>query len=300
MKKIFVYLLVAILPTGLLANNNEVSSEMTKASKTIVELAVESGFNSLAAALTKADLIDALNGEGSFTVFAPTDEAFSNLLAAVGQKSLDDVPVSVLKQILLYHVVNAEVPSSKVKDGEATTLEGSSIKLSTTGGIKVNGVSVINPYDVMASNGVIHTVEQVLVPASIAQFVNTVLEPAYFNKNFSTLISAAVKADVVSVLLNTPNLTIFAPDNLAFETSGINPMNVDSKTLATVLTYHVVGAKVLSSGIPKEAATVNGQKLTFSSKESGSYINGKTKITAVDIESGSGVVHVINQVLLPK
>lgn len=301
MKKLFVYLFVASLSTTLMASNNiEASSKYKKASKTIVELAVENGFNSLAAALTKTDLVEPLNGKGSFTVFAPTDEAFSNLLAAVGQKNLDDVPVSVLKQILLYHVVNAEVPSSKVKAGEATTLEGSTVKLTTKGGIKVNGVSVVSPYDVMASNGVIHTVDQVLVPESIAQFVNTVLEPAYFNKNFSTLISAAVKADVVSTLLNTPNLTIFAPDNAAFKASGINLDEVDSKTLASVLTYHVVGAKVLSNGIPESAATVNGQELTFSSKNSGSYINGKTKITAVDIESGSGVVHVIDQVLLPR
>ncbi|MBU1014096.1 MAG: fasciclin domain-containing protein [Bacteroidetes bacterium] len=300
MKKLFVYLMVFSLSTTLMANKNEVNSEMNKTSKTIVELAVENGFNSLAVALTKADLIEPLNSKGSFTVFAPTDAAFANLLAAVGQKSLDDVPVSVLKQILLYHVIQGEVTSSQIKDGNANTLEGTSIKLTTAGGIKVNGVSVVSPFDVKASNGVIHTVDQVLVPASIAQFVNTVLEPAFFNKSFSTLVGAVVKADVVSVLLNTPNLTIFAPDNAAFLASGIDPVNIDAKTLASVLTYHVVGAKVLSSGIPKEAATVNGQKLFFSSKSSGSYINEKTKITAVDIESGSGVVHVIDHVLLPK
>ena len=300
MKNLFVYLLLLSLPTSLFANQNTEADKKSMASKTIVELAVESGFNSLAAALTKADLITPLNSEGSYTVFAPTDEAFANLLKAIGQKSIDDVPVSVLKQVLLYHVVEGKVSSSQVKDGNATTLEGTTIALTTTGGIKVNGVSVISPYDVMASNGVIHTVDQVLVPASIAQFVNTVLEPAFFNKNFSTLISAAVKADVVSVLLNTPNLTIFAPDNNAFKASGIDPMKIDGKTLASVLTYHVVGAKVMSSGIPSEATTVNGQKLYFSSNSSGSLINDKTKIIAVDIESGSGVVHVINQVLLPK
>ncbi len=300
MKNLFVYLLLLSLPTSLIANPNTEAEKSSMASKTIVELAVENGFNSLAAALTKADLITPFNSEGSFTVFAPTDEAFANLLKAVGQKSLDDIPVSVLKQVLLYHVVKGQVASSQVKDGNATTLEGTALALTTKGGIKVNGVSVVNPYDVMASNGVIHTVDQVLVPASVAQFVNSVLEPAYFNKNFSKLISAAVKADVVSVLLNTPDLTIFAPDNNAFKASGIDPMEIDSKTLASVLTYHVVGAKVLSSGIPSEAATVNGQKLYFSSKSSGSFINDKTKIVAVDIESGSGVVHVINQVLLPK
>jgi len=80
-------------------------------------------------------------------------------------------------------------------------------------GIKVNNSNVVMPYDVTASNGIIHTVDQVLVPESIAQFVNTILEPAYFNSNFSKLVMAAVKSNLVTTLLETPDLTIFAPDN---------------------------------------------------------------------------------------
>lgn len=270
-----------------------------KPTKNIVELAVENGFNSLAAALVKTDLIGALEGEGPFTVFAPTDEAFGRLLETIGQKSIDDVPTDVLKQVLLYHVVAADVASNQVSDGWVATLEGSKIQLSTDDGVRVNGVSVISPYDVDATNGIIHTIENVIVPESIAQFVNTVLEPAFFNKNFSTLVAAAVKADVVETLLTTPNLTIFAPDNKAFMKAGITLDKVDSKTLASVLTYHVVGAKVLSSDIPQKATTVNGKSLKFSVASSGAYINGDTKIKAVDIESGSGVVHVIDQVLIP-
>lgn len=163
----------------------------------------------------------------------------------------------------------------------------------------VNDANVIMPYDVIASNGVIHTIDQVLVPAAILQFVNTVLEPAYFNKNFSTLIAAAVKADLVTALLTTPNLTIFAPTNDAFNAAGINPEGIDAATLGAVLTYHVVGAKVLSSNIPREASTLNGNNIYFSLTESGNFINGSTEIVGVDIESGSGVVHVINNVLLP-
>jgi uncharacterized surface protein with fasciclin (FAS1) repeats len=113
------------------------------------------------------------------------------------------------------------------------------------------------------------------------------------------LISAAVKAGVVETLLTTPDLTIFAPNNEAFIASGIDPSAIDAATLASVLTYHVVGAKVLSSGIPSQAVTVNGNELFFSLVASGNFINGATEIIAVDIESGSGVVHVINSVLLP-
>jgi uncharacterized surface protein with fasciclin (FAS1) repeats len=104
---------------------------------------------------------------------------------------------------------------------------------------------------------------------------------------------------VVETLLNTPNLTIFAPTNDAFSSAGIDPMMIDATTLASVLTYHVVGAKVMSDGIPREASTVNGNMVYFSTVASGSYINGNTQIVAVDIEAGSGVIHVIDNVLMP-
>ncbi|MBT3173498.1 MAG: fasciclin domain-containing protein [Lentimicrobiaceae bacterium] len=265
----------------------------------IVQIAQASGFNSLATALTIAGLDDDLQGAGPFTVFAPTDEAFAALLGAIGQTDINDVPVEVLQQILLYHVVPSSVISTQLQAGMVQTLQGTDVTVSISSGIMVNDANVIMPYDVIASNGVIHTIDQVLVPAAILQFVNTVLEPAYFNKNFSTLIAAAVKADLVTALLTTPNLTIFAPTNDAFNAAGINPENIDAATLGAVLTYHVVGAKVLSSDIPREASTLNGNNIYFSLTESGNFINGSTEIVGVDIESGSGVVHVINNVLLP-
>lgn len=300
MKKIsilFSFLLSAFLFTSC-GEDDPIIEEMDP-TQNIVEIAQSNGFTSLAAALTKAGLVDDLQSATKYTVFAPTNEAFDDLLNAIGQSSIDDVPASVLEQILLYHVVAGEVPSSVITAGDVTTLEGSNVTLATSGGITVNGVSVIDPFDVEATNGYIHTIDQVLVPEAIAQFVNSVLEPAYFSESFTTLIEAAVKADVVGTLLNTPNLTIFAPTNDAFNTAGIDPAALDASTLASVLTYHVVGAKVLSTGIPREAATVNGNMIYFSLVSAGNFINGDTEIVAVDIESGSGVVHVLDNVLLP-
>ncbi|MBT8317282.1 MAG: fasciclin domain-containing protein [Lutibacter sp.] len=301
MKKFFTFLAIATLTAFTLESCNDDDNDVVVMTPTqnIVEIAVANGFNSLAAALTRAELVDALQGTGPFTVFAPTDEAFDNLLAAIGQTSIDDVPVSVLQSILTYHVISGDVASSMVSDGEVPALSGEDLTLSTTNGIQVNGVNVINPFDVVATNGIVHTIDQVLVPPTIAPFVNSVLEPAYFNENFSTLVEAVVKADLVSTLLNTPNLTIFAPTNDAFVASGINPMDLDAATLAPVLTYHVVGAKVFASGIPAQAPTVNGNNIFFSLTGSGNFINGNTEIIATDIESGTGVVHVINSVLLP-
>ena len=265
----------------------------------IVELAIENGFTSLASALTRADLVDVLQGDGPFTVFAPTNEAFSALLDEIGQSSIDDVPTEVLKQILLYHVVSATVLSKDISAGDVITAEGTSVNLSVQNGITVNNANVISPFDVIASNGVIHTVDQVLVPASIAQFVNTVLEPAYFNESFTTLIESAAKAGLVEALLTTPNLTIFAPSNEAFEASGIDPAQINAEDLGNVLKYHVVPSKVLSSGIPRQAATLAGSDIFFSLNSSGAFINGSTPIVATDIESGTGVVHVIGRVVIP-
>jgi transforming growth factor-beta-induced protein len=295
----FYFLLTPFLIFTLSSCDEDDMVEMPEPMNNIVDIALDNGFNSLAAALTKAGLVDDLQADTELTVFAPTDQAFQNLLNVIGQESIDDVPASVLREVLLYHVVTGKVLSSDISDGAVTTLQGSDITLNTQSGITVNGVSVINPFDVEATNGVVHTINEVLVPESIGKFVNTILEPAYFNESFSTLVEAIVKADVTETLLNTPNLTVFAPDNAAFTASGINLDDVDSKTLATVLTYHVVGQKVMSAAIPREATTVNGNAIFFSLTENGNFINGNTEIKAVDIESGTGVIHVIDNVILP-
>jgi uncharacterized surface protein with fasciclin (FAS1) repeats len=301
MKKLVIYLFCLGIPLFSLSSCDEdaTNNVTPKENQDIVELAIDNGFNLLAQALIKTDLVDDLKTDGPFTVFAPTDDAFKSLLNTIGQSNINDVPVSVLKEILLYHVVGAKVKSSDISNGDVSTLQGSDVTLSTTNGITVNGTNVVAPFDVEASNGIIHTVDAVLAPASIARFVNTVLEPAFFNESFTTLVEAVVKADLVETLLNTPNLTIFAPDNSAFSRAGIIVSEVDKATLSSVLTYHVVGSKVLSSQIPREAGTVNGAKLYFSLIPQGNFINGSTEIIAVDIESGSGVVHVIEEVLLP-
>ncbi len=301
MRQIIIYLALAFLTTLSFSSCKEDDKTVinTDPTKDIVTLAQENGFTSLAEALTKAGLVDDLQAEGSMTVFAPTNAAFDALLLEIGQTSISDIPASVLQEILLYHVVNSKVLSSEVTAGDVTTLEGTAITLATDGGITVNGANVIAPFDVEATNGIIHTIDQVLVPSSVAQFVNTVLEPAYFSDNFTTLIAAASKAELVSTLLSTPNLTIFAPTNEAFTKSGIDPTALSKEQLVPVLTYHVLSTKVLSKDIPRMAPTLNTANLYFSLVSAGNFINGSTEIKMVDIESGTGVVHVIDAVILP-
>ncbi len=134
---------------------------------TIVDVAAGNpDFKTLVAAITAADLAETLSGEGPFTVFAPTNEAFEALPAGVLDALLLPANKDALVSILTYHVLPAEVMSADVTAGEAKTVEGSTVKITTDGGVMVNGASVVTP-DVDASNGVIHAIDAVLVPASV-------------------------------------------------------------------------------------------------------------------------------------
>jgi uncharacterized surface protein with fasciclin (FAS1) repeats len=132
--------------------------------KDIVDTAVAAGsFNTLATALTEAGLIETLKGEGPFTVFAPTDEAFAKIPADQLKAILADK--ELLTSILTYHVVAGKVKAADVvKLDSATSLQGSELAISTADGVKVNDANVIKT-DIMTSNGVIHVIDTVLVPA---------------------------------------------------------------------------------------------------------------------------------------
>ncbi len=134
---------------------------------TIVDVAVGAGnFTTLVAAVTAADLVETLSGEGPFTVFAPTDEAFAALPAGVLDALLLPENKALLAQILTYHVVSGMVMAADVTDGDVATVEGSTIKLSTMGGVTVNGATVVTA-DVAASNGVIHAIDAVILPPGV-------------------------------------------------------------------------------------------------------------------------------------
>jgi uncharacterized surface protein with fasciclin (FAS1) repeats len=123
-------------------------------------------FSTLVAAITAAGLGDALSGAGPFTVFAPTNAAFEALPAGLLEKLLLPENKDVLTKILTYHVVSAKVMAADVTAGDVTTLEGSAFAVTTEGGVKVNA-SNVTATDVPASNGVIHVIDAVLVPASV-------------------------------------------------------------------------------------------------------------------------------------
>lgn len=134
---------------------------------TIVEVASGAGgFELLVAAVTAADLVDTLNSAGPFTVFAPTDEAFGALPEGILDALLLPKNKAVLAKILTYHVVSGMVMAADVPDADVATVQGQTVKLSTMGGVTVNGANVISA-DVMASNGVIHAIDAVILPPDV-------------------------------------------------------------------------------------------------------------------------------------
>ena len=134
----------------------------------IIDTAVAAGtFKTLAAAVTAADLVSTLKGPGPFTVFAPSDEAFAKLPAGTVESLLKDIPK--LKAILTYHVVAGKVMAADVMkmDGKtAATVNGAALKISTTDGVKLNGQTKVIETDIECSNGVIHVIDSVLLPAA--------------------------------------------------------------------------------------------------------------------------------------
>ncbi|MDQ2863480.1 MAG: fasciclin domain-containing protein [Bacteroidota bacterium] len=274
----------------------------------------DANYSFLTAAVNKAGLVSALDevGKSGLTLFAPTNDAFK----AAGFKGLGDlqaVPDATLKAILLYHVLGSKVEAAQIPQASNTpveTLNGKSIFATRTSDNKVfiNGVSVIKA-NIECTNGVIHAINRVLMPAT-----GTIVETAIANPNLSLLVAAVLRAsqgstNVATILSSAGPFTVFAPTNQAFINAGFADANAinaaDPNTLTSILTYHVIEGRIFSSDLTEGAmpATVNGEKVTIS-LANGATVKGKSnttasKIIATDIVTTNGVVHVIDQVLLP-
>jgi uncharacterized surface protein with fasciclin (FAS1) repeats len=145
----------------------EATDEAMDEAGTIVDVAsANEDFSTLVAAVDAAGLVETLSGEGPFTVFAPTNEAFDALPEGVLDALLLPENEAVLTSILTYHVVPGEVTSDMITDGDVATVEGQSVTISTESGVMVNEATVVTP-DVDASNGVIHVIDAVLIPPDV-------------------------------------------------------------------------------------------------------------------------------------
>jgi len=279
------------------------------AAQTIVQIAASNpDFSILVKALLKPELADlyaaANNPTSNLTVFAPNDAAFNATLNALGKESIDDLPIDLLKEIVTYHILGGAVMSNELSNGDvATLLPGESVTVDITDGVKINGANVLAP-DIKAINGVVHVVESVLLPSYVASAVGTISEVILFDPNYTILVAALKKAELLETVSTTDNLTLFAPDNAAFVAANITSLEgLDKETLTPILLYHVLGAKVLSSQLPADgmATTLSAdEKMYLGYLNDGVVlINGLTQITGVDMEKSNGVVHTINRTLVP-
>ncbi len=258
----------------------------------IVETAIAGNpdeFNTLVQAVVAADLVSTLKGDGPFTVFAPTDEAFAKLGIDIGMLSNEE-----LTGILLYHVVAANVMSTDLANGFVQTAGGYSIEVNLDAGVKINTASVIQA-DVVATNGVIHVIDEVLMPPS----EDIVDKAISFNPGeFNTLVNAVVQADLVSTLKSDGPFTVFAPTDAAFEALGVDLASLSNEDLTNILLYHVVPASVFSSDLTEGSVqTANGSTVNVS-LDGGVKINDSNVVIA-NVQTTNGVIHVIDQVLIP-
>ncbi|WP_299118340.1 fasciclin domain-containing protein [uncultured Tenacibaculum sp.] len=282
----------------------------------IVQKAIKtSDLSSLVAALQRANLVSALQADGPFTVFAPNNKAFQDLLDSNNSwNSLDDIPLETLKTVLLYHVLSGKVMKNDLSDTYVNTLatgpndEPLSLQVEVTGAVEFNGDSKPVTTDISATNGVVHIIDKVMLPPDVVTL-------ALNNSGFTSLVVALTDTrhttDFVSLLKMTGPYTIFAPTNSAFQAlldsnAAWNSLaDIPIATLEAVLKYHVfAGGNVQADQLTdnQEITMFSGGKVTvdLSSGAKLETSSGQSVVISVtDVQGTNGVIHAIDNVLLP-
>lgn len=278
--------------------------------KNIVEVAsANSAFSSLVTAVSTAGLVDALSGDGPLTVFAPTDDAFAKLDPATLNDLLtnpDSLPA--LSNILQYHVVPGRITSDMLGldvvsllkgatvNGYVEMLNGDDVRVDVTPfGLMLNGSAMVTQADLKVGNGVIHVIDEVLLPPM--DIVDTAVAAG-----FSTLVTAVQAAGLEGALRGEGPLTVFAPTEDAFAALGdtLNDLIANPTLLADILAYHVVDGEVYSANVAAGPVTMlNGDEANISVSEDGMLMINDATIVTTDIVTSNGVIHVIDTVILP-
>ena len=298
---------LAFSMTFVACNNDDDDTPEPQEPQNIVEIAAaDAQFSTLVSALERVNLVSVLEGTGPFTVFAPTNSAFSAL--GVDLATISD---EALTEILLYHVLGgAKITSGAIADGQTyastaaeTGPDDTQLSLlieKANGAVTLNGSINVTTADVDATNGVIHIVDAVITPLDVVGH-------AAANTSFSSLVGALGSADgdLVSVLSGDGPFTVFAPVNSAFEAIASTVEGLTTEQLAKVLTYHVVGGNVRSTALSNgmEVATVNTPTVfTVNIAETVSITDasGNTAdVLLTDVQATNGVIHVLDKVIIP-
>ena len=255
--------------------------------------------SSLVAALTKADLVTTLQGDGPFTVFAPTDQAFIDAEIDLDSFTTDE-EIAVLTDILLYHVSTEWVDSAGSNETVAM-VNGDDASFTVTDGTVMIGDATVVLADVPASNGIIHVIDKVLMPPVDLVDIPTVADGTGIH---TALVAALTKANLVSTLQGDGPFTVFAPTDQAFTDAGIDldsfTTDEEIATLADILLFHVYSGAVNAADVTDglTVTMVNGDEASFTVADGTVMVGGAT-VTIADVAASNGVIHVIDKVLMP-
>jgi transforming growth factor-beta-induced protein len=288
-----------------------ISAKTKPITANIVKTAASAGsFRTLLTLLIAADLDDALKGDGPFTVFAPTDEAFAKLSKGTIETLLKAENKETLQAILSYHVVpkKERFNFDNAMSGEAyefKTLAGGKLKITKGDGtLKVNEAK-ITAQNVACNNGTIQIIDSVLMPPAEKKSGNTIPAVAAKAGQFKTLLAALTVAELADVLGGEGPFTVFAPTDDAFAKLPKGTVEKllkeeNRKQLVDVLKYHVVSGKVLAKDLVKaeKSKTLQGSSVQVSIAEGRVVIN-ESKVLTSDVLADNGVIHIIDRVLLP-
>ena len=297
---------------------------------TIVDVAsADEDLSILVDAVVYAGLADTLSSAGPFTVFAPTNDVWSKALA--NPDDITELDADTLKEIILYHTVAGIYTAADITDGlTLTTVQGETIEFSIDGdAVMINGNVMITGTDILASNGVIHTIDNILFPQATepedaptvsskepteaqnetpSEPTGTIIDVASGEDDLSILVNLIVQAGLVDTLSSAGPFTVFAPTNSAFITVfndlGLDAADlggVDNETLSSVLTYHVVAGIYKASDITDglTLTTVQGDAIEFAISGDGVVTVNNEVISVTDIPASNGVIHTIAGVLFP-
>ena len=260
----------------------------------------------LVAAIQAADLVTTLKGSGPFTVFAPNNDAFAKLPIGVVEDLTSAVNKVSLARILKYHVADGNYTTEDIESmalpSSLTMVDGGSAILSKDGtDLKINNGKIITP-NVFATNGVIHVIDSVILPAL------DVFDTALVSGTFRTLIKALNAADLAATLKTAGPFTVLAPNNEAFQklppgtlNDLLKPENKDR--LANILKFHVISqnltaAQILALDLPKQVETLANLSPIVDKTGTTVTINGVNVIQA-DVFGSNGIIHVVDTVILP-
>jgi len=302
---------LALTLAGLLAACGSDTADAGTPTQNVVQLAQGNpDLSILVEAVVAADLGGTLTAPGPYTVFAPTNAAFAALLTELGvtkAQLLADKPL--LTAVLQYHVLGARVAKSQIPLGKAITpVGGGFFKIDQSGPDLVitdgrNRTAKILATDIPASNALVHVVDKVILPAN-----KNVVQTAQSLPDFSILVEAVVAADLAATLSGPGPFTVFAPTNAAFAALltelGVSKADLlaNKPLLTKVLTYHVLGARVLKADVVPGAQpnTVQGENFSISAALAITDKRARVaNIVATDVLTSNGVIHVIDRVILP-